>query len=114
MICIVWIVFITKRNLNHIKKVCVIKDFCNVIRSSEYTKILQFIQNQKSDKASFIIYHLLFIPDPAKILLALGLAWQAALEKFKVKLDLLTDIDLLLIVEKGRRSMSLYLSICKS
>ena len=31
--------------------------------------------------------------DPAKFLSAPGLAWQAALKKTKVKLDLLTDID---------------------
>ena len=39
--------------------------------------------------------------DPAKFLAAPGLAWQAALKKSKVKLDLLTDIDLLLMVERG-------------
>ena len=39
--------------------------------------------------------------DPAKFLLTLGLAWQAALKN--VKLDLLTDIDMLLMVEKGIR-----------
>ena len=39
--------------------------------------------------------------DPAKFLSAPGLAWQAALKKTKVKLDLLTDIDMLLTVEKG-------------
>ena len=39
--------------------------------------------------------------DPAKFLSAPGLAWQVALKKIKVKLDLLTDIDLLLMVEKG-------------
>ena len=38
--------------------------------------------------------------DPAKFLSASGLAWQAASEKVKVKLDLLTDIDMLLMVEK--------------
>ena len=39
---------------------------------------------------------------PAKFLSALRLAWQAALKKTKVRLDLLTDIDdMLLIVEKG-------------
>ena len=38
--------------------------------------------------------------DPAKFLSAPGLAWQAALKKTKVKLDLLTDIDMLLMVEK--------------
>ena len=41
--------------------------------------------------------------DPAKFLSAPGLAWQAALKKTKVKLDLLTDIDMLLMVEKGKR-----------
>ena len=41
--------------------------------------------------------------NPAKFLSAPGLAWQAALKKTKVKLDLLTDIDMLLMVEKGIR-----------
>ena len=34
--------------------------------------------------------------DPTKYLSASGLAWQAAFKKTKVKLDLLTDIDMLL------------------
>ena len=41
------------------------------------------------------IYHL----DPAKFLSAPGLAWQAALKKTEIKLE----IDTLLIVEKGVR-----------
>ena len=32
-----------------------------------------------------------------------GLAWQACFKKTKVKLELLTDIDMLLMVEKGIR-----------
>ena len=32
-----------------------------------------------------------------------GLAWQACLKKTDVKLELLTDIDMLLMVEKGIR-----------
>ena len=32
------------------------KDFCNVIMSFEDTKVLEFNQYQKSDKAPFIIY----------------------------------------------------------
>ena len=40
--------------------------------------------------------------DPA-VFFALGLAQEAALKKIKVKLDLLNDIDMLLIVEKGIR-----------
>ena len=41
--------------------------------------------------------------DPVKFLSAPGLACQVALEKTKVKLDLLADIDMLLMVEKGIR-----------
>ena len=32
-----------------------------------------------------------------------GLVWQACLKKTRVRLELLTDIDMLLIVEKGIR-----------
>ena len=42
------------------------------------------------------IYHL----DPVKFLSAPGLAWQAALKKTEVKLELLTDIDMPLMVKK--------------
>ena len=41
--------------------------------------------------------------DPAHFLSAPGLAWQACLKRTKVKLELLTDVDKLLIVEKGIR-----------
>ena len=41
--------------------------------------------------------------DPAHFLSAPGLAWQACLKKTKVKLELLTDNDMLLMVEKGIR-----------
>ena len=40
---------------------------------------------------------------PARFLTAPGLAWQAAFKKTKVKKDLLTDIDMLLMAEKGIR-----------
>ena len=45
------------------------------------------------------IYHL----DPVKLISAPGLAWQAALQKNEVTLELLTDIDILLMVKKGIR-----------
>ena len=38
--------------------------------------------------------------DPAHVLSTLGSAWQAVLKNMKVKLDLLTDIDMFLMVEK--------------
>ena len=41
--------------------------------------------------------------DPADFLSASVLAWQATLKKTKVKLDHLTDIDMLLMVGKGIR-----------
>ena len=41
--------------------------------------------------------------NPAEFLSAPGLIWQAALKKTKVKLDLLTDINILLTVEKDIR-----------
>ena len=40
-------------------------------------------------------------PDLARFLRGLGLAWPAALKKTKVKLDLLSDINMLLMIEKG-------------
>ena len=47
--------------------------------------------------------------EPAHFLSAPGLAWQACLKKARVKLELSTDIDMLLIVEKGIRG-----GICNS
>ena len=41
--------------------------------------------------------------DPAKFPSASGLAWQVVFKKTKVKLDLLNDIDMLLMAEKGIR-----------
>ena len=39
--------------------------------------------------------------DPAHFLSAPGLAWQACLRKIVVELELLTDVDMLLMIEKG-------------
>ena len=41
--------------------------------------------------------------DPAHFLSLPGLAWQACLKKTSVKLELLTDYDMLLMVEEGIR-----------
>ena len=41
--------------------------------------------------------------DPEKFLSASGLAWKADLKKTQVKLELLTDIDMLLMVGKEIR-----------
>ena len=49
------------------------------------------------------------LKDSARFLTTPGLAWQAALKKTNVKLGLLTDIDMLLMVEKDVRG-----GICRS
>ena len=59
--------------------------------------LLMFFENCK-DKC-IEIYEL----DPVHFLSAPGLAWQACLKKTKVELELLTNIDMLLMVEKGIR-----------
>ena len=48
-------------------------------------------------KICLVIYEL----NHACFLAVPGLAWQAALRNTKVRLDLLTDIDRILVVEKG-------------
>ena len=43
--------------------------------------------------------------DPAKFISVLGLAWQAVLKKTIVELDLLTYINMLLMIKKGIRGV---------
>ena len=42
--------------------------------------------------------------DPTYFVSAPGLAWQACLKKTGVKLELITDYDMILMIEKGIRS----------
>ena len=48
--------FATENKYASHKKVCENKDFCNTVKPSEDTTILEFNQYQKSDKAPLIIY----------------------------------------------------------
>ena len=52
---------------------------------------------------SLEIYLIIYKFDPEKFFSAPRLAWQETLEKTKAKFELLTDIDMLLMVEKGIR-----------
>ena len=47
--------------------------------------------------------------DPAHFLSLPGLAWQACLKKTNIELELITDCDMLLMVEEGKRG-----AICHS
>ena len=50
-----------------------------------------------------------------QFLSAPGVAWQACLKKAGAELELLTDIDMLLMVEKGNRGgMSCNIQICEN
>ena len=87
----------------HAKRIC--KDF-QMKNLGEYLDLhlnsdTLFLANvfEKFRKMCLKIYHL----DPAKFLSAPGLAWKPALVNTKVKLWLLTDIGLLLVIEKRVR-----------
>ena len=47
--------FRTENQLKSHEKVCKNKDFCGIVMSSQTDKILQFNQNMKLDKMSYII-----------------------------------------------------------
>ena len=94
---------ITYADCAHSKKVC--KGF-EIKKLGEYHYL--YIQSNKLLLANifgnfrdmcFKKYEL----DPEKLLLAPVLAWEAALKKTKVKLDILTNIDMLLMVGEGIR-----------
>ena len=48
--------FTTENKRESHKQVCENKNFCNIVMSSEDTRILEFNQSQESDEAPFIIY----------------------------------------------------------
>ena len=75
----------------HARRVC--KDF-EIKHLDEYHDFYL-----KSDTLLLADVHL----DPTKFLSGPRLPWQAALKRTEVKLELLTDIDMLLMVEKGIR-----------
>ena len=90
---------ITDADYMHAKRVC--KDF-EIKHLGEYHDL--YLKRDTLLLADFFenfikmflkMYHL----DPVKFFSSPGLAWQAALKKTEVKLELLTDIDMLLMIE---------------
>ena len=94
---------ITDAENSHLKRVC--KDFeiknlgkyHDLYVQSNTLLLADVFENLRNQCLK--IYEL----DPAKFLSAPRLAWQAPLKKTKVKLDFLTDINVLLMLEKGIR-----------
>ena len=95
---------ITDSNYNHAKRIC--KDF-KIKNVCEYhdlylkrSTLLLADLFENFRKMCLEIYEL----DEVKFLSAPGLAWQTALKKTIVKLELLIDTDVLLMVEKEIRN----------
>ena len=94
---------ITNDDYKHAQKVC---NTFNIKNLGEYYDLyvqsdtLQLVDIFENFKDTHIkIYQL----DPAHFLSAPGLAWQACLKKTGIRLELLTDIDMLLMTEAGIR-----------
>ena len=95
---------ITDADYMHAKRVCnyfeikKLGEYHDLYLESDVSLLADVFENFR--KMCLKIYQL----DPAKFLSAPGLAWQvAALKKIEIKLELSTDIDILLMVEKGIR-----------
>ena len=73
------------------------RGYHNLYLKSDALLLAEIFKNLR--KICLKIYHL----DPVKLLPAPRLAWTATLKKTEVKLELLTDIDMLLMVENGIR-----------
>ena len=83
-------------------------EYCGLYLKSDTLLLADVFENFR--KMCLKVYQL------SKLLSAPGLAWKAALKKTEVKLELLTDIDMLLMAEKGIRGGIYHVnsSICKN
>ena len=93
---------ISDKDYSHVQKV--FEEFC--VEMGDYhdlnvqcdTLFLADVFEKFRDKCIDI-----YVLDPSYFLYAPGLAWQACLNKTEVKLELLTDIHMLLMIEEGIR-----------
>ena len=92
---------VTDENYDHAKRDCQdfeIKDLCEYHDLYAQSDAVLLVDVFKNFRNMCLKIHEI---DPAYFLSAPGLACQAALKKFKVKLNLLTDINMLLMVGNG-------------
>ena len=92
---------ITDAHYTHPKRVCknfeikYLREYHDLHVQSDTLLLTDVFENFRN------IYLKIYKLDSTKFLSAPGLAWQAVLKMAKVKLDLLADINMLLMVEKG-------------
>ena len=72
-------------------------DYHDLYVQSDTLLLLDVFENYRNK------YIEIYEVDPVHFLSAPGLAWQACLKKTEVKIQLLTNVDMLLMVEKGIR-----------
>ena len=95
--------YISDEDYAHAKKVWdvfdmeYLQDYHNLYNETDVLLLADVFENFRNHCLK--VYEL----DPAHYYTAPGLAWDAALKKTEVELELLTDIDMLLMVEKGIR-----------
>ena len=95
---------ISDEDYTHAQKVCEVfgiknhGEYHNLYAKSDTLLLAGVFENFRN--MCLEIYEL----DPTYFVSAPGLAWQACLKKTGVKLESLTDYDMLLMVEKGIRS----------
>ena len=102
---------ITDKEYEHVKKVwevCEIKnlgEYHNLYVHCDIFLLADVFENFRNMCLNEYGLH------PAHFLSPPRLAWQACLKKTKVELELLTDLDVLLMVEKGTRICGIFQAI---
>ena len=92
--------YITDKDYVHVQKVWEVFEIKNLVSIMTCMfKLIHYCLQMYLKTLEIEIYGL----DPAHFLSAPGLAWQASLKKTRVKLEILTDYDMLLLVEDGNR-----------
>ena len=100
---------ITDKDYKHAQKVWVtfnlkyLGEYLDLYAQSDTLLLAEIFENSRNT------YQKVYQLDPAHHVSAPGLAWQVCLRKTKVKLELLTEINMLLMFEQGIRG-----GICQS
>ena len=103
---------ISDSDLEHVKKICEAFNIINLVDyhdlyvSLDVALLADVFENFRDTTINIDKL------DPAYYLSAPGLSWQSCLKKTRVTLELLTDKDMLLLIEKGIRS-GMCNAVCK-